>query len=78
MRFYMGVGKYTPNDAVAGDMGWKPPAVKQWTHILRHWCRCTKMENSRINYKVFQWSVRKSSYKIKKLELSGYGSAKIV
>ena len=61
----MGVGKYTPNDAVAGDMGWKPPAVKQWTNILRHWCRCTKMENSRTNYKVFQWSVRKSSYKIK-------------
>ena len=25
MRFYMGVGKYTLNDAVAGDMGWKPP-----------------------------------------------------
>ena len=28
MRFYLGVGKYTPNDAVAGDMGWKPPSVR--------------------------------------------------
>jgi hypothetical protein len=36
MRFYMRVGKYTPNDAVAGDMGWKPPYVKQWTNIFRH------------------------------------------
>jgi hypothetical protein len=30
---------------VAGDMGWKPPYVKQWTNIFRHWFRCTKMEN---------------------------------
>ena len=65
MRFYMGVGKYTLNDAVAGDMGWKPPYVKQWTNIFRHWSRCTKMENNRINYKVFKWSIRKDSYKIK-------------
>jgi hypothetical protein len=65
MRFYMGVGKYTLNDAVAGDMGWKPPYVKQWTNIFRHWSRCTKMENNRINYKVFKWSIRKGSYKIK-------------
>ena len=33
MRFYMGVRKYTLNDAVAGDMGWKPPYVKQWTNV---------------------------------------------
>jgi len=25
MRFYMGVGKYTPNLAISGDIGWKPP-----------------------------------------------------
>ena len=24
MRFFMGTGKYTPNLAVAGDMGWEP------------------------------------------------------
>lgn len=30
MRFCMGVGKYTPHLAVAGDMCWKPPLVKQW------------------------------------------------
>ena len=23
MRFYLGEGKYTPNDAIAGEMGWK-------------------------------------------------------
>lgn len=65
MRFYMGVGKYTPNDAVAGDMGWKPSYVRQWVNVFRHWSRCSKMDVDRINYKVFKWSIRKGSYRIK-------------
>ena len=28
-RVFLGVGKYTPNAAVNGDMGWTPPIVKQ-------------------------------------------------
>jgi hypothetical protein len=24
----MGVGKYTPNDVIAGDMGWKPAYIR--------------------------------------------------
>ena len=51
MRFYMGVGKYTPNDAVSGDMGWKTPYVKQWSNIFRHCARYTKMDKDRKNYK---------------------------
>jgi hypothetical protein len=27
MRFFMGLSKYTPNDAMAGDMGWKPAYI---------------------------------------------------
>lgn len=30
----MGVGKYTPNDAISGDMGWRPPCTKQWSNVL--------------------------------------------
>ena len=33
MRFSMGVGKYTPNDAIAGDMGWKPAYIRQWSNM---------------------------------------------
>jgi hypothetical protein len=29
MRFYLGVGKYTPNLSVIGDMGWKPSIIRQ-------------------------------------------------
>lgn len=65
MRFFMGVGKYTPNDAIAGDMGWKPPCVKQWSSVLRHWARCSIMDPHRINFKIFKWSIRKCNTRIK-------------
>lgn len=58
IRFFMNVGKYTPNDSLNGDMGWKPMIVKQWTSIFRHWSRCKDMSNDRLNYKVFYWSFR--------------------
>ena len=29
-RFFLGVGKYTPNIAVNGDIGWSLPITKQW------------------------------------------------
>jgi hypothetical protein len=45
MRFFMGVGKYTPYDAMAGDMGWKPPYIRQWSNVFRHWARCSIMEH---------------------------------
>ncbi len=27
---YMGVGKYTPNGSVQGDMGWRLATARQW------------------------------------------------
>lgn len=36
----MNLGKYTPNDALNSDMGWKPMVVKEWSNIFRHWSRC--------------------------------------
>ena len=58
IRFFMGVGKYTPNDAINGDMGWKPPCAKLWTCVFRHWSRCSKMSTDRLNFKIFQWCHR--------------------
>jgi len=34
MRLFLGVGKYTPNDAVAGEMAWVPPHVRQWKSVV--------------------------------------------
>lgn len=64
-RFYMGVGKYTPNTAVIGDMGWTLPGQKQWICITRLWCRFNNMDNDRINKKVFMWAASKSGNSVK-------------
>ena len=63
MRFFMGVGKYTPNLSLYGDMGWIPNSIKQWSCILRLWSRFTKMCNTRLNKKVFLWSNRNCNNK---------------
>ena len=34
MRFYMVVGKWTPNNALSGDIGWKPPLVSNGSIFL--------------------------------------------
>lgn len=56
-RFFMGLGRYAPNIAVNGDMGWKPPIVKQWERVFRHWNRCVTMDTNRVNSKIFHWSL---------------------
>ena len=55
MRFYLGTGKYTPNAAVSGDMGWQPPSIRQWNAVCEYWYRVTVMANSRLNKRIFLW-----------------------
>ena len=61
MRFYLGVGKYTPNDAVAGDMGWKPPSLRQWKSVCSYWAKLSLMTNTRLNKRLALWAASKSS-----------------
>ena len=55
-RFFLGVGKYTPNPAVNGDMGWTPAHAKQIKPVLCHWFRLSHMDNDRLNKRIFLWS----------------------
>jgi len=55
-RYFLGVGKYTPNAAVQGDMGLLPPFVHQWVNIARNWCRLVNMSTDRLNRKIFIWT----------------------
>ena len=55
-RFFLGVGKFTPNAAVEGDMGWIPAEVRQWNCVLRLWFRLKTMDINRLNYKVYKWA----------------------
>ena len=65
MRFYLGTGKYTPNVAVQGDMGWKPIIIDQWKSVFNHWHRCLLYNDSRKNKKIFNWSVDKGNARCK-------------
>ena len=55
-RFYLGVGKFTPNAAVQGDIGLRVPWQHQMIEMCRQWCRFINMSNERVNKKVFIWS----------------------
>ena len=54
-RFFLGVGKYTPNAAVQGDMGWPLPIYHQWSAIIRFWKRLEGMNVNRIDSRVFSF-----------------------
>ena len=78
MRYFLGVGKYTPIAALYGELAWQPPQIKQWESVGRQWHRFQKMEHSRINYKIFAHFLSKSSWQCEfnkymiKLGLSEY------
>lgn len=65
MRFFLGTGKYTPNAAVQGEMGWKPVIIEQWKSICNHWNRCLNYNNSRVNKLIFTWAMSKGSIRCK-------------
>ena len=62
--------KYTPNNAVSGDMGWKPIFHKQWKAVINLWCRLNNMSSDRLNRKVFVWAdcISTSNKCVKNLE----------
>ena len=56
-RFFLGVGKYAPNNAVNGDMGWIPPLAKQLTCVVRTYFRLIpNMPDERIKVKEKQFT----------------------
>ena len=61
MRFFLGVGRYTPNDAVAGEMGWKPTVVRQWKSVCLYWAKLSKIDNNRVNKRIASWGASKSN-----------------
>jgi len=65
MRFFLGTGKYTPNTAVQGEMGWDPIILMQWKSICNHWTRCLGYDDSRLNGRVFKWAVQKGNSRCK-------------
>ena len=61
----MGVGRYTPNAGVMGDMGWESVEVRQWDSIINHWHRLRSLDTTRLNFKVFIWAARRGNGRFK-------------
>ena len=57
----MGVGKYTPNDAVLGEMAWVPPTVHQWKSVTGYWCNLCNLPLQRINKRVALWAASRAN-----------------
>ena len=73
-RYYLGLGRCTPNAALQGELGWKTPLQRQWSNIANQWSRLVNMPASRLNKRVFNWCNEKASnvcknwsFRVKKL-----------
>ena len=55
-RFFMGAGRYTPNTAVMGDMGWTNKESRQFGYVINQWFRLRSMDENRLNFKDFKLS----------------------
>ena len=55
-RFFMGVGRYTPNSAVNGDTGWIPADIRQWRTVINQYYRLKNMDNIRVNHRIYKWA----------------------
>ena len=65
LRFFLGVGRYTPNAAVNGDTGWDAVFQKQCQCVMSQWCRIKVMDQSRLNHRIYQWSVNHGNFRSK-------------
>ena len=65
LRFFLGVGRYAPNAAVNGDSGWDSIYLTQWRCVMNQWCRIKRMDQSRLNRRIYQWSVNHGNFRSK-------------
>ena len=48
------------NDAVAGEMDWKPTVVRQWKSVCLYWSKLAAMNNNRLNKRISLWAFEKA------------------
>ena len=53
-RYFLGLGRYAPNGAINGDMGWLSLEHRQWMCVARKWCRLINLDESLLASKIFQ------------------------
>ena len=61
MKTYMGVNRYAPKLAVAGDMGWIPGTICRKIQTLRYWNRLINLPNDRLTKRLFLYDYNTNS-----------------
>ena len=57
MRYYLGVGRYTPTAA-----GLDPPHIRQWKVIANFWSRMSCTTDARLNKRISLWASSKTDH----------------
>ena len=55
-RYFKSVGRFAPNAAVNGDMGWEKSVVKKWASVVNNWFRVKQMGEQRLHKSVYKWA----------------------
>ena len=54
-RYFMGVHRFAPIEALLGDMGWSTARSRHKLLILKYWNHLCELPESRVTRKVFNW-----------------------
>ena len=54
-RYFMGVHRFAPIDALLGDMGWLSAKSRHKTLLLKQWNRFCNLPENRLTRRVFEW-----------------------
>ena len=75
MRTYLGVGKVMPLPPIYGDMPWITPNTRHRSAAVRYWHRLTRMPESRLKERVFNWDYEHACRGLK-VDPAGVNAAK--
>ena len=54
-RYFLGVHRFAPVEALLGDMGWSTAKTRHKILIMKYWNRLCELPQSRLTRRVFDW-----------------------
>jgi hypothetical protein len=60
MRFFLGMGRYTQNNAIYSELSWQPLYEKLRISVSQFWHRLMKIDSSRPSFKLSQYGDTKN------------------
>ena len=61
-RYFLGLGKYAPNQAINGDMGWKQPEHRQWLAVARKFCGMIHIDDALLTKQIFSGCIAQPTH----------------